>query len=263
MKRLALTCIALVGYLCLGPPSFAAGNICSPPLPPGTDFFNSSEGSGSIMIPGFPAPLPFVVCGPTTITRGTPTSGPSAGQCTIPTEIVSMSLTGIFDPCGLNTPIRIIEDPILMSLGQVVSNLSGELPGTSFFDVYTLVDIPALGAFGIPHHVKVFAHAVSLSNADSLAHLPPGATTPGGPPCVMPGDDYYAAGFPDDHVHIPCPPHAICCLLECGQQIRVSQQTCQQLHGVPLAGGDCRQLCLDQPTPLRPTTWGRLKGFYR
>ena len=262
MKRLAPTCIALTGLLCLGPPSFAAGNICTPPLPSGTDYFSSSEGSGVISIPIF-GPLPFVVCGPTTITRGTPVNGPLAGQCTIPTEIISMTLTGILDPCGLNTPIKIVENPGIMSTGQVVSNLGGELPGTSFFDVYTLVDIPALAAFGVPHYVKVFAHAASLGGVDSLAHLPPGAASPGGPPCVMPGDDFYAAGFPDDHLHIPCPPHAICCELECGKVIRVSQLTCQKLHGRSLGNSNCQQLCVDQPTYLRPTTWGSLKSFYR
>ena len=262
MRPLPLFVIALIGLMSTGPPALGAGNICSPPLPAGTDFFSSSEGSGTIQLPGFPAPLPFFVCGPTTITRGSPVVSGS-GDCSIPTEIISMTLTGVLDPCGLNTPIKIIEHPGIMSTGVVVSNAIGELPGTSFFDVYTLVDIPALAIFGEPNYVKLFAHSVSLGSAQVLAHLPPGAATPGGPPCVMPGDDYYAAGFPDDHVHIPCPPPAICCQLPCGQVVRVSDQTCHRFNGSPLPIGNCQPLCLDQPTAIRTSTWGRLKEFYR
>ncbi len=263
MRRLALVPIALTASLALGPPAWGAGNICSPPLPAGTDFFSSSEGSGTIMLPGFPAPLPFFVCGPTSISRGSPVDGPSPGQCTIPTEIVSMTLDGVFDPCGIGSPIHIIEDPSTMSTGQVVSNTLGGLPGTSFFDVYTLVDIPALAVFGAPHYVRVSAHAISLADAESLAHLPPGATTPGGPPCVEPGDDYYAAGYPDNHEHIPCPKHPICCQLECGRIIRVSDRTCQRFNGVPLAITQCPELCLGQPTGILRKSWGGLKIHYR
>ena len=263
MKRLALAFTALMAAQCLGPPAFGAGNICSPPLPAGTDYFSSSEGSGRITVPGFPAPLPFFVCGPVSITRSAPVAGPASGQCTIPTEIVSMTLDGIFDPCGISTPIHIIEDPGIMSTGQVVSNLAGELPGTSFFDVYTLVDLPALAVLGAPHHVKVFAHAVSLADAESLAHLPPGASTPGGTPCVNPGDDYYSAGYPNDHEHIPCPKHAICCQLECGAIVRVSDRTCHRFNGIPLSTTDCQQVCIGQPTPASRRSWGSLKMFYR
>ncbi len=262
MKRFGFVPIALAVLLSPGVPAFSAGNICSPPLPPATDSFLNSEGSGAIPVPGFPAPLPFLVCGPTTITRGSPTDGPMPGQCTIPTEIVSMTLTGVFDPCGFAVPITIIEDPGMMSTGEVVSNLAGELPGTSFFDVHTLIDIPALGIFGAPYFVTVVAHSASLGGVDSLAHLPPGATTPGGTPCVEAGDDYYASGFPD-HEHIPCPKHAVCCVLECGNIVRVSDRTCERFHGFPQPLGSCPELCAGQPTPGRNTSWGRLKINYR
>lgn len=262
MKRIALILFALVGIACLALPPVRAASICSPPLLGGGDFFPNSEGSGTIMIPGI-GPVPFFVCGPSSISRGDPVAGPAPGQCTIPTEIVAMTLTGVLDPCGFNTPILFSEDPGIMSIGEVVSNLAGELPGTSFFDVYTLVDIPLFAVFGMPYYVKVYAHAVSLGGVDSLAHLPPGATTPGGPPCVEEGDDYYAAGFPDDHEHIPCPKHAICCRLDCGQVIRVSDRTCQRFHGQPLIGQQCPQMCAAQPTSLMRKSWGSMKTLYR
>ena len=262
MKRIATTFLALAGIACLALPPVRAASICSPPVPAGGDFFSSSEGSGTIMIPGI-GPVPFFVCGPTSIMRGDPVAGPGGGQCTIPTEIVAMTLTGVLDPCGFNTPIKFSEDPGLMSTGEVVSNLAGDLPGTSFFDVFTLVDIPLFAVFGMPYSVKMYAHAVSLGGADSLAHLPPGAATPGGPPCVEPGDDYYAAGFPDDHDHIPCPKHAICCYLPCGRVIRVSDRTCHRFNGQPLIGQECEPVCADQPTSLIRKSWGALKTYYR
>ena len=261
MKRLVRACIATVGLMCLGAPAFAtgtpAGSICT--LPPATDSFSSSEGWGIIPTPV--GPLPFAVCGPTTIVRGAPVS--SGTSCTIPTEIVSMTLTGLFDPCGLNTPIRIIEDPGIMSTGAIVTP-DGDLPASSFFDVFTLVDIPGLGILGMPHYVKVFANSVKLAT-DSLNHLPPGATTPGGPGCVEPGDDYYAAGFgAPGHEHIPCPPKELgCCLLPCGRLLKVSERTCQHLHGQITQGQGCLELCRDQPSPALRRSWGTVKSYYR
>ena len=257
MKRLAFVSTILLGFLPLAPPK-ATGDICS--LPPATDSFGSTEASGTIPTPF--GPLPFFACGPTTITRGTPAAN-ADGSCTIPTEIISMTLTGVFDPCGLYSgPIRIIEDPApaVMSTGAVTSNLVGDLPATSFFDVYTLVDIPSLAIVAMPHYVKVFAHSVKLGGLPLLNHLPPGASAPGGPECVEPGDDYYAAGFPDDHEHIPCPPKG-CCQLECGRIIKVSERTCQRFHGQPVGG--CLELCAGQPTLLQSRSWGSLKLYYR
>ncbi len=254
MKLIALTTI-LLGWAAFAPPALAS--ICS--LPPATDSFASTEGAGTILLPGFPGPLPFFVCGPTSITRGSPADN-GDGSCTIPTEIVSMTLTGVFDPCGLNTPIRIIEDSGMLSTGSVKSNTAGDLPGYSFFDVFTRVDIPGLAIFGMPHFVHVVAHSEKLAGDDSLNHLPPGASTPGGPECVEPGDDYYAAGYPDDHEHIPCPPKA-CCRLECGALLKVSPRTCQRFNGTIV--DHCTELCAGQPTLLTPRSWGRLKLMYR
>jgi len=254
MKRVAFLSFVLSCILGLSP-RFATANICS--LPPATDSFSSTEGSGTISTPfGL---LPFFVCGPTSITRGAPTDN-GDGSCTIPTEIVSMTLTGVFDPCGAYSgPIQIVEDPGTMSTGSVTSNTAADLPGTSFFDVYTLVDIPSLAIAAMPYYVHVDAHSVKLGGVDSLNHLPPGAATPGGPECVEPGDDYYASGFPD-HEHIPCPPKG-CCQLECGLRIKVSERTCHRFNGIVV--DNCQELCVGQPTPTLPRSWGSLKVLYR
>lgn len=254
MKRLAFVSVMLASILGLAPRA-ASADICS--LASSTDSFGSTEGSGRIPTPF--GPLPFFVCGPTTITRGSPTAN-GDGSCTIPTEIVSMTLTGVFDPCGpFSGPIRIVEDPGIMSTGAITSNTAGDLPATSFFDVYTRIDIPSLAIAGMAHTVHVDAYSEKLGGI-GLNHLPPGAATPGGEECVEPGDDYYAAGYPDDHEHIPCPPKG-CCQLECGRIIKVSPRTCHRFNGIPVDG--CVELCQGQPTPAKTRSWGSLKVYYR
>ncbi len=262
MKRVCL--IGLLALLAAPSPSWPGAFICD--LPAGSDNFSDSEGVGRIPVPGIPEGLPFAVCGPTTITRDVPTPRDSTGSCTIPTEIVSMTLTGVFDPCGVLTgsghPITITEDPADASTGEIRSDPTGGLPGMSFFDVYTLVDIPDLSIFGLDHDVHL--------EEDSLDAVPPGAPTPGGPECIEPGEDVYddsAPGVPPSHAHIPCP-QKLCCALFCpnsGQfvYLHLSPAACEILHGQPFEG-DCPFLCPGQePTAVEPRSWGSVKGIYR
>lgn len=247
MIRLVLVFIALMSFA----PAAWATDACPPA---GVTLFEDSEGYGEVNVPGFPTLLPFIACGPAVIERGSPVFTPPPG-CTIPTEIVSMSLTGIFDPCGTspfaNLPVTITLAPAPPSLGSIMS-VDGHFPASSFFDVFTIVDINgAMPPAPIPHMTTV--------TEDPLDAIPPGSATPGGPPCVMPGDDVYEAGFPA-HEHNPCPPK-FCCQLPCGDKISMTQRACQRLHGVPNMG-PCDALCPGQVL-VKPSTWGEIKHTYR
>lgn len=249
MIRLVLVFIALT--------SFASTALATDACPPaGVTLFDDSEGYGEVNVPGIPTPLPFIACGPATIERGDPVfMTPPDPVCTIPTEIVSMTLTGVFDPCGMspfaNLPVSITLAPSPPSIGSIESD-TGHFPARSFFDVFTIVDINgAMPPAPIPHMVTV--------TEDPLDAIPPGSATPGGPPCVMPGDDVYEAGFPA-HEHNPCPPK-FCCELPCGDKILMSQRACQRLHGVPNPG-PCQPLCPEN-VPVEPSTWGEIKHTYQ
>jgi len=262
-RRMWITLVLAVS-LCLGSQALAGGIICT--LPAGTDVFLDTEGVGEIPVPGFPGLLPFFVCGPTTIVRGDPVPGPGTDECTIPTEIVSMSLTGVLDPCGTSgsvpiggLPITIsipavTLPPLPLSLGAVFSDPSGGLPATSFFDVFSEVKV---GSGPLP---PPFLHVVdSLAAVPALVALPPGSESPGGPECVMPGDDVYEKGFPA-HKHVPCPPK-LCCQLPCGFRVHVSLRSCQEFGGFPTPE-HCQPLCPGNVS-VQQETWGKTKQIYR
>lgn len=255
MKSLALVlstaaCAAMLASV----PAHGGGTICS--LPAGSDFFTDSEGVGVLPVPGFGF-IPFAACGPTIVTRGEPVAGPGPSQCTIPTEIVAMTLMGVAAPCdpmfpflpGPNLPLLIIEDPGVASTGAVLSDSTGGLPATSFFDVATLVTVGAGPPFPYVVHVV----------ADTLRGVPPGSATPGGPPCLQPGEDAYEAGYPL-HEHRPCP-QKICCQLPCGVRMHLSCHACREIFNGECYEGDCPFLCASQA--VEKGTWGRVKSIYR
>jgi hypothetical protein len=248
MIRIPIVSLAVIAPLCLASIAFGQGPGCPPG--PALDSLGDTEANGMMPVPGIPVPLPFYACGPTVITRGAPSPPDPAGVCTIPTEIVSMSLTGILDPGGMNIPITIDENPAVASPGSITSGPSGSLPAYSTFTVNTLVTIP-----GFP----TFPEVVTVVEPD-LAGIPPGSTTPGGPDCVERGEDVYAAGFPA-HEHIPCP-EKICCLLPLpnGRRIHLSERTCQRLQG-QVVPGPCER-CFPGQTPVTPSTWGEIKNVY-
>ena len=258
MKNFVAACVCL---LFLVSSARAGETICS--LPGGSDIFLDSEGVGFVFVPADALPHVFVVCGPTTIVRSDPTPGPLPGQCTIETEIVSMSLTGVFDPCDPMNPVllgpalpitfsipEVTLPPLPLSTGLVISDLTGGLPAESFFDVFTEVAIGAM---------PPFVHAVDSIAAVPLNNLPPGSSAPGGEECVKPGEDVYEKGFPA-HRHVPCPPK-LCCQLPCGFRVHISLESCQRLNGFPTPE-HCQPLCPGN-VATEQQSWGKVKRLYK
>lgn len=107
--------------------------------PAGNDSFDSSAQVFVTPVPNCiatPLIIDEVLQGPTTIRRGTPVTPPD-GRTEIPTEILSMSLTG--------QTITINESPDRPSPGKVKQQVAGrDFPADSFFDVNVDVSLNLL-----------------------------------------------------------------------------------------------------------------------
>jgi len=119
-----------------------------PPIPPGTDAFPSTailviEDLSAIGTPPRVVRLSSAGEPPTVVDRQPEMSA------TIPTEIVSMSLTGVFDPTG--ALVGNVHLNALMPTMGMIENVEVDpatcafMSGDSFFDVFVDVDLPALG----------------------------------------------------------------------------------------------------------------------
>jgi hypothetical protein len=119
-------------------PGCARADLAMTAFPPaGTDCFDSTA---LIEIDLNQGPLAVAVAGPTLVQRGDP--DPPSGPKDIPTEIVSMSLTGD-TPFG---PIHVTEANTRDSMGMIMDGNpeddDEDFPADSFFDVFFLLDTP-------------------------------------------------------------------------------------------------------------------------
>ncbi|MCP4251411.1 MAG: hypothetical protein GY778_30615, partial [bacterium] len=206
-----------------------------PPCPPeGSDQFADTHAAFIMDIPGI-GPRPIVANGPTTVRRAQPEFLPDGG-CYIETEIVELSLVGLFDPgaaCpGSPTQPSIVTvdlDPSLPTRGAIVSSAAGgqpDYPDDSQFNVNVIVSI---------HGVGTYEHTVDLGNTLTRADLW------SDPPCVDPEGPYVPPS--NDHAHIPCPPGdppTGCCILPAAIGdgcFETYEQICELLGGTYLGDG--------------------------
>jgi hypothetical protein len=166
-----------------------------------------------------------------------------------------MRLQGVIgDPCAVPAQGVIVElDPSIPSIGYIISDSDTSATGSSCFAVASLV---ISKGDTIPHFDP------SVCNL-ALDAIPPGATSPGGPPCLEKGDDAYSQGFPDMHDHNPCP-QQLCCQLPTGCVICTTEQVCHQIGGFPVTSL-CKEqgnIFCEKPIEVEPDTWGRVKSKY-
>ncbi|MFC1573436.1 FlgD immunoglobulin-like domain containing protein, partial [Candidatus Eisenbacteria bacterium] len=244
-------CIIIPEALCiqLSGTYFGDGNACLPglchpagPVCPhgGTDHFDETQAAFVFHVPGEPEPRPIIASGPTTVERSFPDFLPD-GHCEIQTEIVELSLVGVYDPgleCsgGTPLPVTVVLDPAQPTLGTIISSDDGagdpDYPDDSQFNVNVLITVGGEGPY---------PHSVDLGNLLQSGDLW------GDPPCVDPGGPYQPPS--NDHAHIPCPPGdppTGCCMLPAalgGGCFVTHEQICLLFGGIYL--GD------DVPCPIQ------------
>lgn len=105
---------------------------CSQFPPAGPDTFQT-DAVVTVQIPALNLTDVVALSGPTVISRGTPFD-PGDGRREVPTEMVSLDLTGASPVLGA---LHVIESPTLASTGLVKSQSAGvDFPADSFFDVF-------------------------------------------------------------------------------------------------------------------------------
>jgi hypothetical protein len=84
----------------------------------------------------------IIAVGPTKIVRSDPVFDPLDDHCTIDTEIIQMSLVGVFDPGGMSVfPTTVELNPSIPSVGQIISGAGPSFPDSSWFDVNVIVTV--------------------------------------------------------------------------------------------------------------------------
>lgn len=210
-----------------------------PPCPPpGLDIFDDTWAAFWLDVPGLNlGPRAVIAHGPTAVLRSHRMFEPH-GPCIIDTEILELSLTGVFNPdCRdpLNQyDVTIRLDPQMRTLGTIYSSENGfgdpDFPAESFFDVFVEIDIDGHGTF--THEVAELGNL--LHDGDLWAD----------PPCVHPSDPYQPPS--NDHAHIPCPdslPPTGCCVLG-PNEFYTYEVLCDALGGTYLGDNvDCPDGC--------------------
>lgn len=132
--------------------TFGEPQPCPTTLPTGRTTINA-RGNFALQITRQHLPLTAVLqlAGPTVIERGAVTDQDGDGRPDTPTEILSMDLTGTFDPnpqqAGDELTIRITQNAARRTLGQTEQRIAERpFPADSFFDVF--LDIQVSDAAG-------------------------------------------------------------------------------------------------------------------
>jgi hypothetical protein len=238
---------------------------CNPCPPAGTDIFDDTEAVFVFDPPGLPPARAIVAHGPTEVWRGPPqVARDGSGACTIETEIIELSLSGVYDPGCSAVPVTVSLDTTIASNGGIASSDSAgqaAFPDTSVFSaVNVMISITAVGTF--PHVVN------------DLESLLPDANLWTEPPCLAPDENPYQAGFPA-HSHIPCPQPTLpgCCQLPApeGGCLVTRESTCALLGGTFEGEGTvctkadcwvpCDPVAVDES--IEESSWGRVKSRYR
>ncbi len=133
---------------------------CPTTLPTGRSAVNAL-GNFALQITSQNLPLTAVLqlAGPTVIERGPVADQDGDGRQDTPTEIVSMDLTGTFDPnpqqAGDELTIRMTQNATRRTLGQTEQRSAGNpFPADSFFDVFFDVQISNAAGQEVAHLVN-------------------------------------------------------------------------------------------------------------
>jgi hypothetical protein len=199
--------------------------------------------------------------GPVTISRGEPDTGFPDGHCEIQTEVVSMTLTGVFDPAGSALPVTITLDPTTPSLGQIISSHDGggqpAFPNSSSLDLHFVADITG---FGVISDVAMLVNELDDGNLwDPLG------------PLLDECEFYTNPSCPNPKSIPPCQDD-FCPQMLWPVPTLDLRQTKDCLCGMPgeLGGGVfdthniiCHALHGDCPTQAEMRTWGEVKTSYR
>lgn len=140
--------------------TFGEPQPCPTTLPTGRSAVNA-RGNFALQITSQNLPLTAVLqlSGPTEIERGPIADQDGDGRPDTPTEIVSMDLTGTFDPnpqqAGDELTIRITQNATRRTLGQTEQrNAERPFPADSFFDVFFDVQISNAAGQEVAHLVN-------------------------------------------------------------------------------------------------------------
>ncbi|MCX7851709.1 MAG: hypothetical protein N2383_02890, partial [Caldilineales bacterium] len=166
--------------------------------PAGDDTFPSGAGL-LVQIGDQPTPVLLTLNGPTTVRRGDSGDQDGDGRADIPTEILSMNLTGS-SPWG---PVRLRESPTRTSRGLIEEQTPGAgFPADSFFDVFTELETP----------LGLLQHTESVRMEAVIGAIPPILAVYRSPdPLQVPLRNVQGqvVGFIRRAVHVPLPPKQI------------------------------------------------------
>ena len=178
-------------------------------------------------------------------------------HCVIDTEIVQMSLIGVFDPGGMNIyPTTIELDPSVASVGQIISGPGPSFPDSSWFDVHVVVTVGPMP----PETLQI--HLTNILDDDNLwgAQVTDECESYRDPSCPNPRP--YGPVCPDSLClknHFPVPdipnPECLCCIIN-GYELPfpISPTMCEFGFG----GGTC-----SSASATEKRSWGMIKCLFR